>query len=439
MEQTVRLGVARKVITPKVGGQLYGYTPDIFSESVYDDLTLSAFCFEDEGERVLFMSATVCLIKTELYEEIASVVEERFGIPKDHVILHATHTHSGPNLAGEAGWGDLDREYYEAIFLPALLSAVEEAMGHTVPVKMGVASGHSEIAINRRELHNDTNQAHLGQNPWGPFDPQMTVLSFKDLQGNTVANLVHYGMHGTCAGQNHEITRDWSGLMIDAMERESEGITAFFNGPEGDVGPRLSNGKTTAEGDNKIQYVEEMGAIAAADALRIFQSVSDYQPVRLSFASCTVDVPLTSRIDRETAEREYEKYKDSTVNLGGARAVYYRTQLRLYEEGYADQAARRVPQSILRIGDVAFASFPYELFSVIGMRIARESEIPYTLSLSNTNGSEGYMVTEDQICRSGYEVKMFKTGYIQPYADNADWHLVTQTVENLKKISKKGE
>ena len=37
------MGVARENITPKVGGQLYGYSPDVFSKSVADDLTATAF------------------------------------------------------------------------------------------------------------------------------------------------------------------------------------------------------------------------------------------------------------------------------------------------------------------------------------------------------------------------------------------------------------
>lgn len=28
----------------------------------------------------------------------------------------------------------------------------------------------------------------------------MTVISFADKDGRVVANIVHYGMHGTCAG-----------------------------------------------------------------------------------------------------------------------------------------------------------------------------------------------------------------------------------------------
>jgi len=92
----------------------------------------------------------------------------------------------------------------------------------------------------------------------------MTVISFADEEGKVVANIVHYGMHGTCAGRNYEISRDWAGVMVDDVERVSGAITAFFNGAEGDVGPRLTNGLTTGNGD--ITYAERHGALAAHDA-----------------------------------------------------------------------------------------------------------------------------------------------------------------------------
>ncbi len=50
--------------------------------------------------------------------------------------------------------------------------------------------------------------------------------------------------------------------MTDAVEKESGAITAFFNGPEGDVGPRLSNGRTVGD----LRHVHELGKMAAKDA-----------------------------------------------------------------------------------------------------------------------------------------------------------------------------
>ena len=46
MSEKLFLGVSRVNITPEVGGNLYGYTPDVISESVHDDLAAIAFYFK---------------------------------------------------------------------------------------------------------------------------------------------------------------------------------------------------------------------------------------------------------------------------------------------------------------------------------------------------------------------------------------------------------
>ena len=72
-----------------------------------------------------------------------------------------------------------------------------------------------------------------------------------------------------------------------------------------------------------------------------------------------------------------------------------------------------------------------KLFSEIGMRIDAAVEGLKVLSLSNTNGSEGYFPTQDQLCRGGYEIGMFLRNGIQPFADDADFHIVKETLRNL--------
>ena len=423
------LGTAREIITPKIGGQLYGYEPYVKSETVEDDLTVTALYFKQNDTQTLMLSATVCLIGTDLANDILSRIENKFGIPKENCMLSATHTHSGPNTCGQVGWGDIDREYCDGIFIPAILSAVEKAMSDPVAVRMGVATGDSLVGINRRELK-QTNQVKLGQNPWGAFDPKMTVISFKDSADKTVANIIHYGTHGTAAGKNHEITRDWSGRMIDALEKQSGAITAFFNGPEGDVGPRLSNGKTVGD----ITHVRALGALAAKDALRVFSDITEYRDIDLAVSHKTLAVPLKKRVDMSVAKEQLEEYKEKTVNHAGMTRAHLESVIESYQNGYIDKDVCEVEQTVIAFGDVLFASFPYELFSEIGMRINNAFETKKVLSLSNTNGSEGYFITEDAICRGGYEVTMFLYGHLQQFVDDADFHLMLETVEHINTL-----
>lgn len=130
----------------------------------------------------------------------------------------------------------------------------------------------------------------------------------------------------------------------------------------------------------------------------------------------------------------YEKLKDQTINLQGTTKQHCLDVLASYEQGYVEVEHMELPQVLIRLGSVVFAAFPYELFSEIGLRIDQAHTEHTVLSLSNTNGSMGYFVTEDQLCRGGYEIDMFRYGRLQPYQDNADHALVVGTLENLKKL-----
>lgn len=430
MERELKLGVGRTDITPAIGGHLYGYTDHTFSDSIHDSLSATAFVLQQDDKQAVLISATVCLIQTVLAKRICQEIETRFGIPKEHIILSATHTHAGPNTAANIGWGDLDVTYCETIFIPQILKAVEIGLGRLVSVTMGVSQGMSDIAVNRRQVLIN-NKVKLGQNPSGPYDPRMTILSFKDDEGHIVGNIVHYGLHGTAAGHlNTAITKDWSGVMTERLESLTGAVTAFFNGPEGDVGPRLTNGKTTGT----LSMMRELGGIAASDAVRIYQQAKVWQIANLQCYTGKIRVPLDSRIDFEEAKELLEKIIVGKDNWETRNKAHLEEIIASYKEGYEEQEYEEHNQTIIQLGDVAFVSFPYEIFSEIGMRIARESKAAYTLSLSNTNGSEGYFVTQDAICRGGYEVEMHKNARIQPYADDADWHIIKDTIKNLEEM-----
>lgn len=426
--ESLKLGVARRIITPNIGGQLYGYRPDVFSKKINDDLTVTAFYFKQGETEALLISATVCLIRTSLAEDILLKLEERFKIPKQSIMLNATHTHSGPNTAGETGWGDIDTAYCDGIFIPMIFEAVAEAKAKTTSVKMGVAEMDSLIGINRRELSKISGKILLGQNPDGPFDPKMTVISFADENGKTVANIIHYGCHGTAAGTNTEITRDWSGIMTDAVEAESGAVTAFFNGPEGDVGPRISNGRTVGD----LSYVYELGEKAAADAVAAFEKIADYRETDLKTSFKELDIPLKKRMPKDEALEALKKYEGQTINVGKMAKDNLLAVVESYNTDFKDEPSRKVAQTVIALGDVVLASTPYETFSEIGLAINNAFPDKKVLTLSNTNGSEGYFITEDAKPSGGYEVSMFLYGHIQQFCDNADIALANETINHIK-------
>ncbi len=427
--ESLKLGVAREIITPEIGGRLGGYGPNNYSKSVADDLTATAFYFQQGENRALMLNLTVIGVKTELAQSIRSEIEEKLHIPKENCMLCATHTHSGPDILGTVGWGDVDRKYCDEIFVPAILSVAEKAMHNVKPVKMGVATGTSLVGINRRELTED-NRVILGQNPWGSFNPDMTVISFVDLNGNTVANMIHYSAHGTAAGVSTEISRDWSGGMVDALEEKSGALTAFFNGPAGDAGPRLSNKQTTGD----MSYVRELAQVAAKDAIRIFNEISEHRDADLAVSNKNLRLPLKKRMSIEEAQKMSETYGNSSINWHVMLKNHADSVINSYRDGYVDKDASEVEQTVIAVGDVVFAGFSYELFSEIGMRINKAVKTKTVLSLSYTNGEKGYFATRDAVCRGGYEVNMFRYRNVQPYHDDVDFYLMKETVNHIREL-----
>lgn len=430
MEDKLFLGVCRRSITPPIGGCLVGYAPDVRSVSINDDLTVTVFCFEQNGTQALLASFTLAGIARKLSDGLRAAVEEKLGIPRSAILLHGTHTHSGPNLLEAHGWGDPDLAYLENILTPAFLEAAEEAFQNKKSVTMAITAGESRVGVNRRErLANG--RVKLGQNPWGEFDPAMTVISFADEENLPIANIVHYSCHGTAAGRNHEITRDWSGVMTDTLEAQTGAATAFFNGTIGDAGPRLTNGHTVGMGD--VGFAMRLGAVAGQDAVRIY-NLPKYRTVpKLQVIAAETMLPLAPRISLAEAKEKYEPFRGKTINIEAQSELHYRRVIESYENGYEETAGYSVEQTVLRLGDLAIVATPFELFSEIGLRIKKDSPAPYTLVLSNTNGSEGYFATETEICRGGYEIDMFITKYIQPPRPDSDWHFITETLKNLKK------
>ena len=426
------LGIGRAIVTPEVGGNLYGYYPDLYSETIADDLTVDAWYFYQGQTKALMISATVCSVAEDICDSLRAEIAQRYGIPAENCMISSIHTHSGPCLTGGSeGWGNRDVAYVENIFIPGVLKAVEIAVEDPVPVTMGVAEGDSFVGINRRQLTLE-NKVILGQNPWGSFNPRMTVLSFKNEADEVVGAMVHYGCHATSAGHNHEVTRDWPGVMIDGLEAETGGMVSFFNGPEGDIGPRLTNGKTI--GNHSMDYVYELGEVASNDAKRIYGQITDYATPELKTVSARCEIPLRPRISREEAEEMYEMFKDRTKNMTALKKA---TALKVMEEwdaGLPQKESDGFDQTIIALGENLFTAFPYELFSEIGMRIDGGMPDARVLPVVNTNGSKFYFVTQDAICRGGYEISQFLYHNTQAYCDDADFLLIQATLENLKKL-----
>ena len=427
-EKTFLAGAAREDITPPVGTLLYGYTPDTVSESVHDPLTTTAVAFRQWEECAVLMTVTVGDFGTALCDEIRREIGEELGLPPSRILVAATHTHSAPNVSGIEGWGEIDRPYADGILFPAMKKACRDAVSNLAPAEIAVGVVKSKVGINRRQQYRD-GSIGLGQNPWGCYDPYMTCVSLRNAETKKgIVNLIHYGCHGTAAGRNHEITRDWSGIMTDRLEAQTGILTAYWNGAQGDVGPRLTNGATVGN----IRFVEELGGVAAQDAWRAWEALGPYKEGTLGIREDTVKIPRKPLLPEAEVRAKLDSYEnpDALINIQRLEYVYYRAVMDEYEAGEPEyEKELRLPQTILTLGDIAFIPFPFEIFAETSMRMRAYSPFRYTLCLSNANGYNAYLPTEDQIVRGGYEIGCFLYSSAHPLVNSADQIILD---ENLR-------
>lgn len=424
-------GASREVITPPIGTLLYGYTPDVVSESVHDDLTATAVAVSSGAQTALLISLTLGDIQTALCRELQEAAAKAAGVDSSDIIMASTHTHCGPNTSGMEGWGEIDRRYVEDILLPAVCRSAENAVKSMTRAVMGSACGKSRVGVNRRQqLENGI--ITFGQNPWGCFDPNMTVLSFRrEDTGEGIINLVHYGCHGTACGKAVEITRDWSGMMLDRMEKLTGTMSVFFNGAIGDVGPRLTNGETVGN----ITYVEELGSAAAMDAMEILRQIKSFHVPEIKLHKGTVHLPYKKFPSLAAVQARISEIKEpeKLINIERLEYGYYRSVEKLLLSGVTQPEGEfSYPQTVVEIGDSVFIPFPFEHFSEISMRLREYSGFQNTLTLSCTNGYNGYLPTESELCRGGYEVGVFRFASAYSLADNTDQNIIAENLRILR-------
>ena len=419
------MGVGRRDITPEIGGQLFGYGGGTVSAGVDDPLRATAIWMSCGGTAAILVSAEVCLVNTALSDRTRAAVAAATGVDAKNVILSATHTHSGPNTAGTVGWGDYDTAYCEAVFIPRVVEAAAEAARSPRPARMGVAAVRSETGVNRREIVPE-GWVRLGNNPWGAFDAAMTVLSLAEPgSGKPVLTIAHYGAHCTAAFRHPFVSRDWAGAMLDMLERETGAPAVFLQGASGDVAPRMAN----AQAIGGPGYAREVGHLAGLDAMRALRSVKAWHDTGLETVSGDFALPLKPRIPPEEARDRLAR-----ATPGSREEDYYGRVAASYRDNAPERTHFAMPQTLLALGDVALVPFPFEVFSEISLRLRHYSPFQHTLCLSATNGSNGYLPTQEQICRGGYEIEVARTESVWPWVDDLDTLIIRENLNLLEKL-----
>lgn len=426
----LRAGVGRIDITPPLGTLLMGYSvPDRTAETVRDPLHATALVLESEDEIAAVLSLTVGIVDDPEVARIRVGVQARTGIPSEKVLVSAIQTHSAPCTQKVWGWTDKDVRYID-LMVSRGIEAVEQAHAKLKPVRIGISTTRSEVGINRRQIREDHTVA-LGQNPWAPYDPEMTVLRFQGEDG-PLASVAHYGAHPTVfSARSRCVSRDWPGIMLDRLEELSGAPAFFLNGAVGDVGPRLVKGGTVGDGEMALL---EVGGRAAADAVRAYSAIKEFRNATLAAITGEFLLPYQPLPSLEEARRKLAAAEPSKDQPGMSMAEYKHWQAVILSHQNQPLTGKTYQQTIIRLGPVSLVPFPGEPFAETVLRLRHYSPAPYTLCLSTSCGNNGYFPTRESLHRGGYETRVGWALGAYMMAENIDDVLITENLGLLRRL-----
>ncbi len=411
----LRAGAAQTVITPPPGTPLAGYYALRPADGMLDDLHAKALVFEQDGVLAALVTLDLLTFPRATAQAARSLIEKETGIRGDHVMLSATHQHTGPVVARESARDDLDggssaagQAFTER--LPALIAgAVADAKARLAPARATVVRTAVEnLAFNRRFWMDD---GTVGWNPpkfsphivapAGPHDPEVGVLylATPEKAPRPIATYVNYAMHPDTTGGS-KISADYPGALSRslALLRGPEMVTLFANGCCGNLNHR---NVWWADPQRGPQETARLAGILAGAVGAAMPRLAEVQttPLRARSEIVKLALPEITDADRKDAREELRRTRD-----GQGKFMAQVKAFRVLDVAAREGQPWEVEVQVIALGDeIAFVSLPGEIFVELGLEIKRRSPFAHTFIAELANGSIGYIPDRKAYAEGNYE------------------------------------
>ncbi len=402
-----RAGCAQTVITPPLGVSMAGYFHNRIAQSIRDDLYAKAMVIENDGRRIALVSCDLITVDSDTVEKAKGLINVELGIPSQHVLICATHTHTGPELRGDGvvppaiPW----RDGIPAKIAQTVRAAIGKMTQATVRVGSAEAQGYSFNRLLRlkdsTEVFGASGREDQVIRPAGPIDPQLQTLSVVDTQGKLLGMAVNFALHVDVigGGSANFISADWPGEMAKTVAAiyGPDTVTLLLQGTCGDINhvTHLPTALPVSGPAKAIQIGHALAGVAvyAAERAEPMSAVSlDGRIQNIPIPYYTRDKAILDELTRLRAKPQRSPFDEYLLQRG---------------EGWPyDGKIANVPIQVFRIGDLGMVALPAEIFVKVGLEIKSWSPTPSTfvVELANARVST-YVPTTDQAERGAYGAK----------------------------------
>jgi hypothetical protein len=431
-------GAATVKITPAVGTPMAGYYGKRGVQGVLDDLFAKAVVFNDGKTKVAMVVCDLLGLPRTVVVEARQLIEQKTGIPADHVMISATHTHTGPVIPGDSEIDNLvignDKHCQEYVRqLPKWIAeSVEKADKQASAARVSFGSDkESGISFIRRFRMKDGsvawNPGKLNPNiiqPIGTIDPQVNVVSVDSFGNPTptskpMLTYVNFANHLDTTG-GLLVSADYPATLAKRLaDYKGQGmLTMFANGTCGNINHLDVHSATPQSGPEEAKRI---GTILAGAVLKAYLHLTPVQDTTLQVRRETVSLPLAPYTENELREAR------KIVARNGANATFLE-QVKAYRiVDVANQKGKPldVDVQVIALGrDIAWVALPGEVFVELGKSIKAKSPFRQTNVIELSNGYCYYIPNRSAYAEGQYEVVTSR------YAEGAG-EMLTATASRL--------
>ncbi len=448
----LKAGAAQSVITPKIGSSVNGGFRDRTAQHIHDDTHARSIVLDDGRKQIALVVSDLCMVYRETLDDAKKRAHELTGIPVEHMLMSATHTHSA-GTACAVFQSDPDPDYL-GYLSQRIADAVVRAYNNLAPAKIGWGCGKEPGQVfNRRwkmkpgtvltNPFGEPDQVKMNPGignpnllePAGPIDPDVAVLSIQGLNGEPIALLANYSLHYVGGTGRDEVSADYFGAfcnrlheMMGQSKSEKPFIAMLSNGSSGDIN-NIDFSASEAKPLPPYEKINQVANILAGEVFKVQQQIKYHQWVPLDVSQREITLSVRQPTREEVLEaKEILANKEESV-LTKLEDIYARETILL--DGYPSEMDLIL--QVLRIGDLAISAAPCEIFVEIGMEIKEESPFGQTVIISLANGYNGYLPTPKHHKLGGYETWRARSSYLEVDASVKITHVLIDLLHALHK------
>lgn len=489
MNKELLIGWSEKDITPDSLGKkipLYGQYYARIAKSIHSRLKCVAAAFSSGSEHFVNCTIDNCGCPKQLLDLVrAEACKKAEGLDGKMIFINAIHSHSAPSLSfnaarhgvGAIAWGDMDKnsdvlsaDEYADFAVPIIVDCIVEAWNNRAPGGIATAFGNARIGHCRRAVYADGTAEMYGDTTRMDFigleageDTGVEMLFTLDKAGNRTGMFLNVA----CPSQNMEstymVSSDFAGAAREMLKTVyGENFHTLYQiSPAGCQSPRdlvrhyttepdfwhadgvevlakrLYNTVTTAE-LSEVNYTPELISKNVEVSLpRRRASYIDYKNAQAELERLTAIMPekeAFAAFEAETHANEvidgpgpYDSKLHHFVLIKNAQAVITR-----YEN--QDETPNYIfDMNVIRLGNIAIANNPFELYLYYGQNIKARSRAfqTFLVQLSgNGNFHAGYLPSPDAEKFGGYG-GLIINGQV---GSDGGYKLADRTVEEINKL-----